>query len=176
MKFKLFLAVVAIATFAACKPAYKATDTTKGTTTTTLVVPAVTRTAFTTQYPTATNVVWTKYDAAIAVPIDWEMAGWTVLDANDYLVRFNLDNENYYAWYDSDGNWIGSVYTMRDHSQLPSVVSTVVNSKYPGYTITDVDREFQKDKMVYEIELKKDGSKVKLLVDGDGNVIKEKVK
>jgi uncharacterized membrane protein YkoI len=182
MKCTHFLAVAAIAAFAACKPAYKATDTTTGTTTTTtpsgttVIVPAGTQTAFTTQYPTASNVVWTNYDAGVVVPIDWEMAGWTTLDANDYLVRFDMDNENYYAWYDSDGNWIGSVYTMKDPTQLPAAVSTAVNNKYAGYTITDVDREFQKDRIAYEIEMKKDDSRVKLLVDAEGNILKEKMK
>ena len=104
------------------------------------------------------------------------MAGWTALDQNDYLVRFDMDNENYYAWYDSDGNWIGSAYVLKDHNQLPPAVSTAVNNKYAGYTIDNVNREFQKDRMAYEIELKKEDSKVKLLVDTDGNILKEKVK
>lgn len=180
MKSKIFLAVAAFAAFAACKPAYKATDTSTGTTTTpsgtTVVVPGNIQTSFTTQYPTATNVVWTNYDAAVAVPIDWEMAGWTTLDPQDYLVRFDMDNENYYAWYDSDGNWIGSVYVMKDVTQLPAAVSTAVNNKYAGYEVTNVNREFQKDRMAYEVELKKDDSKVKLLVDTDGNILKEKMK
>ena len=183
MKFKNFLAVAAIAAVASCKPAYKATDTTAGTTTDpsgttvkTITVTPVTQTAFSTQYPNATNVIWTNYDAAVVAPIDWEMAGWNTLDPNDYLVRFDMDSENYYAWYDSDGNWIGSAYVMKDPTQLPPAVSTAVNNKYAGYTIDKVNREFQKDRMAYEIELKKDDSKVKLLVDNDGNILKEKVK
>lgn len=175
MKFKTFIAVAAIAAFASCSSPYKATDTTTGSSTT-VVVPATMQTAFTTQYPTATNVVWTNYDAAVAVPIDWEMAGWTTMDADDYLVRFNMDNEDYYAWYDGDGNWIGSAYVITDHSKLPEPVHTTVSTKYAGYTIDKVNREFQKEKIAYEVELKKDDSKVKLLLDGEGNVIKEKVK
>ncbi len=188
MKFTKILAVAAIAAVASCKPAYKATDTTAGSTDSTgtagttvapgatITVTPVTQTAFSTQYPNATNVIWTNYDVATTSPIDWEMAGWTTLDQNDYLVRFDMDNENYYAWYDSDGNWIGSAYVLKDHAQLPPAVSTAVNNKYAGYTIDNVNREFQKDRMAYEIELKKDDSKVKLLIDNDGNILKEKVK
>ena len=65
---------------------------------------------------------------------------------------------------------------MKDFTQLPAPVNTVVTSKYSGYNITSVNREFQKDKVAYEIELKKEDSKVKLLVDADGNIIKEKTK
>ncbi len=180
MKFRNFLVVAAGATFAfaSCKPAYQATDTdTTGTTSTSVTVSPTIQTAFTTQYPNATNVVWSNYDMAVEAPIDWEMAGWTALQNDDYLVRFDMDNENYYAWYDSDGNWIGSAYTMRDHTQLPPAVSTLISERYADYTIDKVDREFQKDRMAYEIKLKKaDDSKVKLLIDADGNVLKEKIK
>ena len=76
MKLKNFFTIVAaIGVFAACNPSYKATDKSKtstdstsvsttGTpsTTVTVNVPEGTRTAFTTQYPTATNVVWVNYD------------------------------------------------------------------------------------------------------------------
>jgi len=55
-------------------------------------------------------------------------------------------------------------------------VNTTIANKYAGYTIESVNREFQKDRITYEIEMKKDNSRVKLLVDGDGNVIKEKMK
>jgi hypothetical protein len=169
MKLRNFLIVATIAVFAACKSTYKATDTS-------VSVPAGTQTAFTTQYPTATNVVWTSYDSLFVIPIDWELAGWTDLDADDYLVRFDMDNENYYAWYDSGGNWIGSAYVLKDHTQLPAAVNTAITNKYAGYSIRSINREFQKDRIAYEIEMKKDDSKVKLLVDPDGTIIKEKMK
>ena len=177
MKLRTFTAVAVIAALASCSSPYKATDTAGTTTTgTTVVVAAGTQTTFTTQYPNATNVVWYKYDQQAMVPIDWELAGWSTMDANDYLVRFDLDSENYYSWYDSDGNWIGSAYVVKDHSKLPAAVNSTIASKYAGYTIESVHREFQKDKVAYEIEIKKDTGKIKLLVDADGNVIKEKIK
>jgi hypothetical protein len=180
MKLRTLIAVAAVvAVFASCSSPYKATDTSgtsTTTTSTTVVVPAGTQTAFTTQYPNSTNVVWSRYDPVAVIPIDWELAGWSPMDTSDYLVRFDLDNENYYAWYDSDGNWVGSAYVVKDHSKLPAPVNTTIANKYAGYTIESVNREFQKDRITYEIEMKKDNSKVKLLVDGDGNVIKEKMK
>ncbi|MEP7372185.1 MAG: PepSY-like domain-containing protein [Chitinophagaceae bacterium] len=174
MKLRDFFTIAAVLSLGACSSPYKATDT--GTTTTTVSVPNNIQTSFTTQYPGSTNVVWSTYDAQVAAPIDWELAGWTSLDADDYLVRFDLDNENYYGWYDNDGNWIGSAFVMKDYTQLPAPVNTVITGKYAGYNITSVNREFKKDRIAYEIELKKDDSKVKLLVDADGNIIKEKTK
>jgi len=143
---------------------------------TSISVPAAAQTAFTTQYAGATNVVWANYDSLAAVPIDLRMTGWKRMDAEDLLVKFDLENENYYAWYDSDGNWVGSAYTMKDPAKLPAAVDAAVKNavktKYTGYSITNVNREFQKNKKAYEIELKKDDSTVRMLVNSDGKIIK----
>jgi len=172
MKLKTLFAVVAFVFFAACETPYRATDTT------TVVVNDATQSAFTTQYPNATNVVWTNYDAALDPMIDWDLAGWTTLDDRDYVVRFDMDDQDYYAWYDSDGNWIGSAYVVSNYSTLPSGITTTLNTQFPSYTISKVNREFQKDRMTYEVVLKRssDDTKVKLLLNSDGTVIKQKVK
>jgi hypothetical protein len=170
MKLRSILAVAALALLISCGEPYRATDT--------MVVlgPRVAHTHFSTSYPYATNVVWMKYDPAYTVPIDWEMTGWTVLDENDYLVRFDQDNNNYYAWYDENGEWIGTAYVVTDFNSLPLAVSTAVSKQYPGYTITSVSREFQTDRIAYEIELKNNDTKVKALVDTYGNIIKVKTR
>jgi hypothetical protein len=149
-----------------------------GSVSTTITVPANIQSAFATQYPNATGVTWSNYDTLSEAPIDWEMAGWNPMNVDDYVVRFDTDNENYYAWYDNEGNWIGSTSPLKDISQLPTAVSTTVKNKYADYTVAKIDREFHKDRVAYEIKLTKqsDDSKVKLLVDADGNIIKEKLK
>ena len=65
---------------------------------------------------------------------------------------------------------------MLENHSLPAAVNTAVTTKYAGYSITDINREFQKDRVAYEIEMKKENSRVKLLVDAEGNIIKEKMK
>jgi hypothetical protein len=134
------------------------------------------QTVFVAQYPNASNVVWSAYDVAV-VPIDWEMTGWTTLDKSDHLVMFDMDGDRYYAWYDADATWVGSTYAVNDFTKLPAAVQSVLNSKYSGYTVQKVHQESWKDRMAYEIKLKKtDDDKVKLLVDSDGNILKEKLK
>ena len=138
--------------------------------------PASLQTSFSSQYPTATNVSWSSY-VAETVPIDWELTGWTTLDADDHVASFDMDGQRYFAWYDSDGIWIGSTYEVNDHSKLPSTVQTLLSNQYSGYSVVKVHQELWKDQMAYEIKLKKnDDDKVKLLVDSQGNVLKEKRK
>ncbi|HEV7782870.1 MAG TPA: PepSY-like domain-containing protein [Chitinophagaceae bacterium] len=171
MKLKSILAVAALAaTLTACETTYQATDTGV------IVVPDGTQKVFLDQYPGSANVVWSRYDPNVVVLNEWELTGWQTLDESDYVVRFDLDNENYYAWYDSDGAWIGTAYVVKDYTTLPSLVSTSVNNKYPLHTMTSVNREYYKDRMLYEITLKKDDAKVVVLVDANGNIVKEKIK
>lgn len=169
MKIREVIAVAAFGLFAACETPYRATDTV-------VIAPASIHNSFYAQYPAATNVVWTNYDATIGVPLDWEMAGWAVLEPDDFVVRFNMDNEDYYAWYDSEGNWVGTAYVVKDHSTVPVVISNTITSQYPGYTISSVTREFETDRVNYEVELKNNSNKVKLLLDSNGNILKQKTK
>ncbi|MGB8190292.1 MAG: PepSY-like domain-containing protein [Chitinophagaceae bacterium] len=138
--------------------------------------PSNLQTVFVAQYPTATNATWAAYDVAV-LPIDWELNEWTALDANDHAVSFDMEGQRYYAWYDSDGKWVGSTYMISDYAKLPAAVQSTINAKYSGYTIQKVHQEMWKDRMAYEIKLKKtDDDKVKLLIDNQGNVLKEKLK
>lgn len=138
-------------------------------------VPAVVITDFSLRYPRATNVEWMYYDDS-NVPIDWELTDWEILGSNDFVVRYSMDDYNYYSWYDANGNWIGSSYTFNNFSALPYPVNNLINTHYPGYRITEVNTETWKDKMAYEIELKNENTKVKMLVDANGNIIKQKTK
>ncbi|HEU4471794.1 MAG TPA: PepSY-like domain-containing protein [Flavisolibacter sp.] len=138
-------------------------------------VPGTIQNGFAAQYPSATDVVWGPYDVA-TTPIDWELSGWSALDANDYVVQFNLGSDRYYAWYDADGTWIGSAYAMPNASGLPYAVNRTISSQFAGYNIESVQREMWKDRTAYEIKLKNGDNKVKLLVDSNGNILKQKNK
>ena len=140
---------------------------------TSIDVPEPTRTAFTTKYPNATNVTWRKYEPVNT--IEWDWAGWPKLDTGDYAVTYTLDGSEYWAWYDENNNWIGSISPVTDHASLPAAVNKTVQAQFPGYTITSVDKENDKNRTAYEIELNKGDAKAKLLVAEDGTVLKKKV-
>ena len=168
MKLKTFFAAASAAFIIACSSPYQATDSGV------IVAPATTQEAFLVQYPGSSNVVWSYYDPGTVIINDWELLGWRALDANDYVVRFDMDGENYYAWYDADGTWIGTAYVVRDFNSLPSAINTTLQSKYPGYTISSVNREIEKGRMAYEVTLKSTDKKMVVLLDDYGNVIKSK--
>jgi len=155
------------------------TNTTTATTTTdhqAFDVPTGIQTTFTTQYPGAASIAWSRYDAN-NVPIDWDMTDWPTLTNNDYVVTFNMGNDRYYAWYTANGEWIGTVHAVTDFNTLPESVRNVINTQFSGYVIDKVDRELWKDRLAYEIKLKRgDDEKVKLLIDSNGTILKQKLK
>lgn len=169
MKLKTLLAVVVIAIFTACSSTYRATDTEV------VIAPDATR-AFDLQYPNATNVVWTNYDPNVIILNDWDMTGWTVLNSEDYVVEFDMDNEKHYAWYDSNGEWIGSASVVNDYNTLPNMVRDAIRSKYPGYSISGVNKEFHRDGVAYEAVLRDGDIKQVALIDLNGMVLKSKMK
>jgi len=169
MKLKIFIAVAVIGLFTACSSTYRATDTG-------VVISTDATRAFQLQYPTAANVVWSSYDPNVVILSDWDLAGWAVIDADDYVVQFDMDNEKYYAWYDTNGEWIGTAYVVNDFTALPGMVRSTIDTKYPGYTISKVNKEFHKDRIAYEIVLKDGDTKQVVLMDLNGVVLKSKMK
>jgi len=171
MKLKFLILAAVIFAIASCGPSYRVTDkSTVGVT-----VPASIQTSFSSQYPQASDVTWGNYDAA-NLPIDWELSGWPTLDQTAYVATFNMDDNRYYAWYDANGNWIGSAYSMTDFKTLPSAINTTISDKFPGYTIAAVNEEMKKNGVAYEIQLKNGDNKTKLVIDENGNIIKQKAK
>lgn len=138
-------------------------------------VPAAARTSFDDKYPNATNVKWSRYkpdaDRSTLEPSDWNYK----LDDNDYEVTFNWNGEDYYAWYD-DGNWVRATTPMKDHSKLPASVNTAIRNQFAGYNIVEVDKEHDKDRTTYEVELEKGEDKMKVHFDENGKVVKKKGK
>ncbi|HUR66601.1 MAG TPA: PepSY-like domain-containing protein [Chitinophagaceae bacterium] len=186
MNFKHWIAIAGCAAIAAScgDSSTKDKDETKDTTTVTTTapvnpspsapmveVPEPTRTAFTTKYPKASNATWGRYEPVEY--IDWGWAGWPSMDTSDYYVRYNMDGNDYWTWYDDAGAWVGTVSTVTNYSGLPTPVNNAVNSNFAGYTITSVQMENDKNRTAYEIKLEKGADKAKLLVAEDGKVIKK---
>ena len=134
-------------------------------------VPQPTRTSFETKYPKASNVKWTKYTPPADVQVD--AADWNYkLDTSDYVVMFNWDGYDYTAWYD-DSMWVMSSARI-DNSKLPKAVNDAIHAQYADYTITEVDKENDKNQTRYEVDLTKGSEKIKVTFTEDGKVVKKK--
>jgi hypothetical protein len=135
-------------------------------------VPATAKTSFETKYPSASNVNWGYYEPYS--DIDWEWTGWPALDTRDYRVRYNMDGNEYYSWYDQDGNWVGTTSVVTNHSSLPAPVNSAIKREFKDYTITSVTKENDKNREAYEVKLEKGSDKAVALITADGTVFKKK--
>jgi len=169
MKLKTILTAAVITVFTACSTTYRATDTD-------VLISAEATKAFDLQYPTSNNIIWTSYNPGTVIINDWDLGDWAYVDADDYMVEFDMDGEKYYAWYDTNGEWIGTAYVVNDFTALPGMVRSTIDTKYPGYTISKVNKEFHKDRIAYEIVLKDGDTKQVVLMDLNGVVLKSKMK
>jgi len=133
------------------------------------VPPANIQTSFSTKYPNATNVKWYSYKPATTVePGMW----YSNLGPDDYYVSFAMDGDDYIAWYDN-ANWVYSTQRI-DNTELPDPVRSAINSEYPGFVITDVDREHDAKQMLYEVKLQKGSQRWNVHYTPEGTVFKKK--
>ncbi|HET6996371.1 MAG TPA: PepSY-like domain-containing protein [Chitinophagaceae bacterium] len=181
----LALAVVASAVGVSCNQAGSNKDNPDSTsvsqtetkrTTRTVEVPEATRTSFEAKYPQASNVTWDYYEPVITTPISWEWTEWPTVDSNDMVAKFSVNDAYYWVWYDETGNWIGTVSEVTDYSSLPAAVNNTIKTQFPGFTIKSVDKENDKNRTAYEIQMENGEDKMKALIAEDGTVIKKKGK
>jgi len=136
-------------------------------------VPQPARTSFESRYPQASNVKWEKYEPVTYDASDWDAEWMANMDTTDYQVNFNWDGMDYIAWYDN-GEWLGSSTRLTDHAKLPKAVNDAIHERYPDYTIKEVDKQNDKDRTVYEVDLEKGSDKLKIHYDENGKSLKAK--
>ena len=167
---KIYILVAAIVFFTACRSTrYRATDAD-------VLLPEATQKTFDDQYPNSTDILWSTYDPSMEIINDWKPAGWDTIDRDDYEVQFEMDDRKHYAWYDRDGNWIGTVYIVNDFTTLPAFVTRSIIREYPTFTITSVKRQIYKDGSAYDMVLKNADTRMVLLMDPKGTILKYKAK
>ncbi|MBC7946575.1 MAG: PepSY-like domain-containing protein [Chitinophagaceae bacterium] len=152
------------------------TSTETQTTKRTVVVPEATRTSFAAKYPQAADVSWSYHYDTDNMPIDWELAGWPTLDTSYYVATFDQGSDDYWVWYDDNGDWFATVTEVSDHASLPAAVNKTVKSQFAGYTIVSIDKENDKNRTAYEIQMENGEDKMKALIAENGQVLKKKGK
>jgi hypothetical protein len=138
-----------------------------------LVVPDPIQASFRSKYPDVKDVQWSRHEAMNS--FDWEWTGWPIMDTADYMARFNYNGSDYWAWYNNETNeWVGSISPVTDFKSLPAGINKTISTDYSGYTIDAVDKEFDKNRTAYEIDLSKGDDKMTLLIDENGKIMKKK--
>ena len=118
------------------------------------------------KYSTAQKVVWMKYE-----PVESDELS---MDDSYYYVRFNSDGADYTTWYNNRGEWVKTSTRITNTTGLPDAVNNTITSQYPGYEIVEIEKENDKNRDTYEVELRKGDEKVKLKLLPNGEIFKRK--
>ncbi len=134
-------------------------------------VPETVQTSFKTKSAKAEKVTWKKYKAS-ATEDDVRLTA----NGDYYYVMYYDNGADYTTWYDANGIIVKTSMRVNGPKELPDAVNMVINKEYPGYTITEIDKENDKDIDVFEIELNKGDSKSKIKITPAGEIVKRKDK
>ncbi len=110
--------------------------------------------AFFKKFPTTKKVKWEKENAT-----EWE-------------AEFKMNKVEYSANFLEDGTWTETEHEI-DENDIPQNVKAALASSFLGYEIEEVEISETKDGMVYEIEIEKGESEIKLEFDVNGKVVNQ---
>lgn len=113
-------------------------------------IPAPVLKSFQTQFPTATKA-------------DWEM------DGELYKVDFEIGKREHDLWIDKSGG-IKKHKEDFPKSKLPAAIGEKLKSEFSAYTIDDVDKIEQDEKVFYRVKLKDATGEREIWFNSDGAI------
>ena len=116
------------------------------------------------EVPTEITTKFQK-DFANAKDVEWEQ------DGMNYKAEFDINAMEYEIWYNKSGERV-KLEKEITATDLPSVISSTLKSKYADYKIDSVEMVETDAKNTYEIELEKGWSKeLKVVLDSNGTIL-----
>ena len=118
-------------------------------------VPSNIKSAFSKQFPKASNVKWDKENA-----IEWE-------------AEFKMNGKEYSANFDLNASCLEVEYEILT-SEIPVAVKATLDKEFATYKIEEATVSEKKAVKLYEFDLKKEGKKTEVAIDINGKVVKTK--
>lgn len=120
-----------------------------------IVTPAAVKKTFEQKFPNATKVKWGKENAK-----EWE-------------ADFTLEGKKLSANFTQDGAWVETEQKITI-AEFPKAVSEAIQTKYPGWKITEADRtETAKNGLIFEADIKSGAQKKEVVFKEDGTPVQE---
>ena len=118
--------------------------------------PQKVREAFAKKFPTVKKVKWEKENAT-----EWE-------------AEFKIDRVEYSANFLEDGTWQETEHEI-DEKDVPQNVKTALTSAFPDYEIEEVELSETPQGLVYEFEIEKGKTEIKVAINSSGQIVKQEV-
>lgn len=118
-------------------------------------LPVKVRSAFSQEYPSATN---------------WS---FTSINQGGYSATFQVNDMRHYAEVDSAGNYVLLRNDVME-SQLPSSITSMLKKDFPKHKIEEAERIEKQDVVTYEIEIEGEPD-YEFVFDAQGKVLEKKL-
>jgi len=119
-------------------------------------VPQKVKTAFAQKFPDAKKVKWDKENAR-----EWE-------------AEFMLNEKEYSANFDMEGNWKETEHEIK-RNEIPAAVKATLENNFADYKIEEAEISETADGMVYEFEIEKGESSMEVRISPDGKLLNKEI-
>jgi len=119
-------------------------------------VPQKVKEAFAKKFPMAKKIKWDKENST-----EWE-------------VEFKMHKVAYSANFLENGTWKETEHKIKV-KEIPNVVKTALMTAFPGYDIEAAEISETQEGKVYEIEIEKGETKMEVVLDPSGTIVKKEV-
>jgi hypothetical protein len=105
--------------------------------------------------------------------VEWETNGELYEVEFEIRHRFEMRRRDFTAFYDKEGNLLMYRQQIRA-SELPAIVKTAAEARFPKFRFEDIEKIRIGTQTLYEIEMERRDSEVKMLISSDGRFIDSK--
>lgn len=98
--------------------------------------------------------------------IEWERS------MENYKVEFDIGRMEHEIWYSASGTVLQKEIEITE-ADLPQAIRDIINEKYPGYAVDDVEMKWQDNTTTYQVELEKGKEEWDIIFDSNGKILQE---
>lgn len=98
---------------------------------------------------------------------------WDMENDHEWEAEFKMDNKEYSANFDMDGNWMETEYEI-GKTEIPAEVKATLDTEFAGYKIKEAEISETADGKVYEFALKQGKNEAEVVIDCKGKTVKSK--
>ena len=120
-------------------------------------IPTKIQDAFNAKFPNAKFIKWDKENDS-----EWE-------------AEFKVDGVEHSANFSENGTWKETEFEIKKN-QLPPAVKETLERDFSGYEIESAEMTETPELIAYEVEIEKGEETMEVVIDGNGKVIRKKVK
>jgi len=105
---------------------------------------------------------------------DIKKVKWGIEEGEGWEAEFKLKGKKYSVTFNEEGQWQETEYVV-NFNDVPPIVKTTLGIEFNDYKVKESEISETVSGKVYEFELEKDKSKMEVVIDSEGKLIKKEI-